>query len=106
MSKSQVLEVVRSMNPALADKVQFATGQMELGFEQPETRKHHNWRFQGIDVTDGALSRFQCSLCGCWMVRRQQGNRMSIQYYKPDAPNVFPPLIKRPQCQRKDTGHA
>jgi hypothetical protein len=105
----QVRELVRSLKPELAHKVQFATGQLDFSFQSPHPQsdgKTHDWKFQGIDLKDGALSRFRCPHCGCWMHRRQCGTKTSVCYFEPDAAEQFPPLSKRPDCKRKGAGHA
>ena len=69
--KHEVREALQKVNPALAGKVQFATGQMSFGFPAGEEPKDHDWRFVGMDLEAGAVSRFQCQRCGHWMSRRE-----------------------------------
>jgi hypothetical protein len=98
MRKEDARNALAEMNPQLAQKVQFATGQMSFGFPAGEPTKDHDWRFVGMDVEAGALSRFQCARCGFWMSRKSLGNRTKVHYYAADNPDVFRPLKLRPLC--------
>ena len=99
--KHEVREALQKVNPALAGKVQFATGQMSFGFPAGEEPKDHDWRFVGIDLEAGAVSRFQCQRCGHWMSRRETKVGAKVLYYSVEFPNQWKPLERRPLCKRE-----
>lgn len=95
----RVREALKTVDPELAERVQSATGvQTEFGFPAAEPVKGHDWRFVGMDLEAGALSRFQCARCGCWMSRRSVGHQTKVLYYAAEVPSVWRPLKQRPVC--------
>ncbi len=100
----RVWDALKSIDPELAQKVQFATGvQTEFAFPAVEPLQDHDWRFVGMDLESGALARFQCARCSCWMSRQTVGNSTKVQYYAADSP-LCQVLTKRPVCRDRRGG--
>lgn len=74
---------------------------MSFGFPAGEEPKDHDWRFVGMDLEAGAVSRFQCQRCGRWMSRRETKSGAKVLYYSVEFPNQWKPLERRPLCKRR-----